>query len=98
MGLTRKWEEDSETSAKTISQFLDRGSQDNSFDIIDKDNEVEFITAHSQAALKYRNKKKKPILIIYPVVYDGLVFPLYYFILPIINDGKKVQYIVRNRR
>jgi hypothetical protein len=60
-------------------------------------NQDEFID-YVEATKKYRNEKKKPILIIYPVVKDELIFPLYYFILPIINGGKKVQYIVRKKR
>jgi hypothetical protein len=98
-GVRRKWEEDLDNSdTRCISQFLDRGSKDNSFDIIDDSNKHEFENNHSQASKKYRNLKKKPILIIYPVVYGGMIFPLFYFILPIINGGKKVEYIVRQNR
>jgi hypothetical protein len=34
----------------------------------------------------------------YPVVDEDFIFPLYYFIIPVINGGKKVQYIVRKNR
>jgi hypothetical protein len=99
-GLTRKWDEqdDDKSDTRTISQFLDRGSKDNSFDIIDEENKKNFEDNHAQANKEYRNLKKKPILIIYPVLYNGLLFPLFYFIIPAINGGKKVQYIVRNNR
>jgi len=99
-GLRRKWNEldDEKSDLRTISQFLDRGSKDNSFDIIDENNKGEFENNHAQSTIKYRNLKKKPILIVYPVLYNGLLFPLFYFIIPAINGGKKVQYIVRNNR
>jgi hypothetical protein len=96
-GLSRKWEENELSKTKTISSFLTGRGIDNSFDIIDESNQYEF-NDYTEATKKYRNKKKKPILIIYPVVNDELIFPLYYFILPVINDGKKVQYIVRKNR
>lgn len=99
-GLTRKWDEkdDDKSDTRTISQFLDRGSKDNSFDIIDEENKKNFEDNHAQANKEYRNLKKKPILIIYPVLYNGIIFPLFYFIIPSINGGKKVQYLVRNSR
>jgi hypothetical protein len=99
-GVRRKWEEleDDESDLRTISQFLDRGSKDNSFDIIDKNNEQNFIDNHSQATIKYRNLKKKPILIIYPVKYNDVIFPLFYFFIPSIKGGKKVQYLIRNNK
>jgi hypothetical protein len=96
-GILRKWEEEENSKTKTISSFLTGRGVDNSFDIIDETNQDEFID-YVEATKKYRNEKKKPILIIYPVVKDELIFPLYYFILPIINGGKKVQYIVRKKR
>lgn len=99
-GLTRKWDEqdDDKSDTRTISQFLDRGSKDNSFDIIDEENKKDFEGNHAQANKKYRNLKKKPILIIYPVLYNDIIFPLFYFIIPSINGGKKVQYLVRKSR
>lgn len=98
-GLVRKWEELENTNdTKTISNFLDRNGIDNSFDIIDSNNENEFIEDYKKANQKYRNQKKIPILIIYPVVYKQMIFPLLYFILPVINGGKKVNYIVRINR
>jgi len=96
-GISRKWEESETSKTKTISSFLTGRGVDNSFDIIDESNKEEFID-YIEATRKYRNEKKKPILIIYPVINNDLIFPLYYFILPIINGGKKVQYIVRNNR
>jgi hypothetical protein len=96
-GLLRKWEEKEETQTKTISSFLTGRGVDNSFDIIDENNKGEF-KDYVLATRKYRNQTKKPILVIYPVVYLGLIFPLYYFIIPIINGGKKVKYIVRKKR
>lgn len=99
-GLRRKWNEteDDKSDLRTISQFLDRNSKDNSFDIIDEDNKEEFESNHARATIKYRNLKKKPILIVYPILYKNLIYPLYYVILPSINGGKKVQYIVRTNR
>ena len=98
-GLVRKWEELENTNdTKTISNFLDRNGIDNSFDIIDSNNEKEFIEDYKKANQKYRNQKKIPILIIYPVVYKQMIFPLLYFTLPVINGGKKVNYIVRINR
>jgi hypothetical protein len=98
-GVLRKWEESetSESETRTISSFLTGRGIDNSFDIIDEQNKDEFID-YIEATRKHRNEKKKPILIIYPAVYLGLIFPLYYFIIPSINGGKKVQYIVRKNR
>ena len=96
-GISRKWEEKETSKTKTISSFLTGRGTDNSFDIIDEKNKDEF-NDYIEATRKYRNEKKKPILIIYPVMYEDLIFPLYYFILPIINGGKKVQYIVRKNR
>ena len=99
-GVKRKWEEieDDTSDLRTISQFLDKGSIDNSFDVIECDNEEEFSNNHSKTTIKYRNLKKKPILIIYPVKYNDLIFPLFYFVIPSIDGGKKVQYLVRNNR
>ena len=98
-GLVRKWEELENTNdTKTISNFLDRNGIDNSFDIIDSNNEKQFIEDYKKANQKYRNQKKIPILIIYPVVYKQMIFPLLYFTLPVINGGKKVNYIVRINR
>ena len=99
-GLRRKWDEpdNDKSDMRTISQFLDRNSKDNSFDIIDENNTDEFENNHAQANVKYRNLKKKPILIVYPVLYNNLIYPLYYIIVPSINGGKKVQYIVRTNR
>ena len=99
-GLTRKWDEpeDDKSDSRTISQFLDRGSKDNSFDIIDEENKNKFEENHAQASKTQRNLKKKPILIVYPVLYKNLIYPLYYVILPSIKGGKKVQYIVRTNR
>ena len=99
-GVRRKWEEtdDIEQDFRTISQFLDRGSKDNSFDIIDEDNIEEFKKNHGLATKNFRNTKKKPIIITYPVIYKEIIFPLFYIIIPSINGGKKVQYIVRNNR
>jgi hypothetical protein len=98
-GVLRKWEEceTSESETRTISSFLTGRGIDNSFDIIDEQNKDDFID-YIEATRKYRNEKKKPILIIYPAVYLGLIFPLYYFIIPSINGGNKVQYIVRKNR
>jgi hypothetical protein len=97
-GVQRKWEDDDIFNTKTISSFLDSGNIDNSFDIINENNENEFIKSPAQTLLKYRSQKKKPILIIYPVLYKDMLFPLLYFIIPIINGGKKVQYLVRKNR
>ena len=99
-GVQRKWEDIplSTPTVKYISQFLDRGSKDNSFDIINRENINEFELNHAQAAKKYRNQQVKPLLIIYPVVYETYVFPLLYFIIPEIKGGEKVVYLVRRNR
>jgi hypothetical protein len=99
-GLKRKWEDDiQDPNTRTISQFLDRGSKDNSFDIIDKENLKEFEGENiSKTTIKYRNLKVKPIFIIYPVVYDKLIFPLFYIIIPSIKNGEKVVYLIRKKR
>jgi hypothetical protein len=99
-GVQRKWNEadDDSSDLRTISNFLDRGSKDNSFDIIDEMNILEFQDNHAKACIKYRNLKKKPIFIIYPVVYNCIVYPLFYIIIPSIEGGNKVQYLVRSNR
>jgi hypothetical protein len=96
-GVLRKWEETEKSDTKIISSFLTGRGVDNSFDLIDQNNKDEFID-YVNATRKYRNLKKKPILIIYPVANRELVFPLYYIIIPSIKGGKKVQYIVRKNR
>lgn len=96
-GVIRKWDESEKSDTRIISSFLTGRGADNSFDIIDDQNKDEFID-YIEASRKYRNEKKKPILIIYPVVNGDFIFPLYYFIIPIINGGRKVQYIVRKNR
>jgi hypothetical protein len=97
MGVIRKCEKSEPSKTIIISSFLTGRGIDNSFDIVDDHNESEFID-YVEATRKYRNQKKKPILIIYPVINEEIIFPLYYFIIPIINGGKKVQYIVRKNR
>jgi hypothetical protein len=97
MGVIRKYEKSEPSKTIIISSFLTGRGIDNSFDIVDDHNESEFID-YVEATRKYRNQKKKPILIIYPVINEEIIFPLYYFIIPIINGGKKVQYIVRKNR
>ena len=96
-GVSRKWEKSEQSNTIIISSFLTGRGYDNTFDIIDDQNKDEFID-YIEASRRYRNEKKKPILIIYPVVNGDFIFPLYYFIIPIINGGKKVQYIVRKNR
>jgi hypothetical protein len=96
-GVSRKSEKSENSDTIIISSFLTGRGFDNTFDIIDDQNKDEF-NDYIEASRKYRNLKKKPILIIYPVVDGDFIFPLYYFIIPVINGGKKVQYIVRKNR
>jgi hypothetical protein len=96
-GVSRKSEKSENSDTIIISSFLTGRGFDNTFDIIDDQNKEEF-NDYIEASRKYRNLKKKPILIIYPVVDEDFIFPLYYFIIPVINGGKKVQYIVRKNR
>lgn len=83
-----------------IESILEGRQKDNIFDIINENNVNEFNGNERKVAQKYRNLHKKPIMLIYPVkdIDNDLLFPLLYFILPVINGGKKVQYIVRNRK
>lgn len=98
-GLRRKWEDHNPTT-KIISQFLDRGSIDNSFDIIDSENMIEFHgDSISKTTIKYRNAKMKPIFIVYPVLLEeNFIFPLFYIIIPTIKNGEKVVYLIRKKR
>lgn len=84
----------------SIKSILEGRQKDNIFDIIDKNNVMEFKGNEKEVAKKYRNLYKKPIMLIYPVedTKRDLLFPLLYFIVPVIKGGKKVQYIVRNIR
>ena len=71
-----------------FKSILDQ-QNDNIFDVIDSDNVSEFISAkeglitQSSVVKKYRNKKKKPILLIYPLqnkkigVFSFIVLFLY---------------------
>jgi len=104
--VKRKWEDVKSGSTENVlffSQILEGRSRDISFDLIDDDNRGSFIIGEitNSDARKYRNEKKKPILVIYPVFNDKdekMLFPLLFFIIPIINGGKKVRYLVRNQR
>ena len=81
--------------------------KDNIFDIIDKSNYDEFVDAktkgikQSDVVKKYRNKSKKPLMLIYPArsnkVNEIDVFPLLYCFIPILDNAQKVTYIIRNK-
>lgn len=92
-GVQRKWESSpkSDDYTKYFSQFLDK-KRDNSFDIIDENNIDDY--RNGKTIQNIRSEKKIPILIIYPVVYEDMSFPLYYFAIPE-GIGEPVDYIVR---
>jgi hypothetical protein len=103
-GLIRTPNEDmNDVNTLTFSKFLDK-DVDNTFDIINNTNiedyENEIDTNKSNKRYLYRNKAKKPILIIYLVSRVKNVnysFPLFYITIPYIDGGQKVRYIIRNR-
>ena len=78
--------------------------KDNIFDIIDKDNYDEYYKPkegrQSDVVKKYRNKLKKPILLIYLAHSNKApeieVFPLFYCFIPALEKTHKVTYILRN--
>jgi len=100
--------EPSEKDFNTIyfKSILDQ-QKDNIFDIIDKSNYDEFVDAktkgikQSDVVKKYRNKSKKPLMLIYPArsnkVEEIDVFPLLYCFIPILDNAQKVTYIIRNK-
>ena len=84
--------------------------KDNIFDIIDKSNYDEFVDAkkekikgkkQSDVVKKYRNKSKKPLMLIYPAqskkANEIQVFPLLYCFIPVLDNAQKVTYIIRNK-
>ena len=84
--------------------------KDNIFDIIDISNYDEFVGAkkektkgkrQSDVVKKYRNKSKKPLMLIYPAQSNKVkeidVFPLLYCFIPILDNAQKVTYIIRNK-
>lgn len=89
-----------------IDTLLDK-DLDNTFDIIDSENIVEYRKAIDEgkgSAFRYklRNESKKAILIIYIVKGEmekskgDISFPVLYLSIP--NVGDAVEYIIRNRR
>jgi hypothetical protein len=76
--------------------------KDNIFDIINQFNLKEFvdeINNKSQLAKTYRNMQKKPLMLIYLASTEKSdidVFPLIYCFIPVIDNIKKVTYIIRN--
>lgn len=98
-------------TTKTIyfKSILDQ-QKDNIFDIINSSNYEEFINAKNDESIrtrqsdvvkKYRNKSKKPLLLIYPTqskhVKEVEIFPLLYCFIPVLNNAQKVTYIIRNK-
>lgn len=76
--------------------------KDNIFDVIDESNEMEYSTGNkSEIVKKYRNKLKKPLLLIYLSASDKApdipVFPLLYFFVPVLDKAEKVTYILRKK-
>jgi len=103
--------EPSEKDFNTIyfKSILDQ-QKDNIFDIIDISNYDEFVGAkkektkgkrQSDVVKKYRNKSKKPLMLIYPAQSNKVkeidVFPLLYCFIPILDNAQKVTYIIRNK-
>jgi hypothetical protein len=94
-----------------LKSILDQ-QKDNIFDIIDNSNYPEFVQAktkkdinnrlrQSDIVKKYRNKSKKPLLVIY-LAQSNLakktdIFPLLYCFIPVLDNTQKVTYIIRNK-
>ena len=55
----------------------------------------------SDVVKKYRNKSKKPLMLIYPAqskkANEIEVFPLLYCFIPVLDNAQKVTYIIRNK-
>ena len=91
-----------------FNSILDQ-QKDNIFDIIDNTNYDEFMKAkednksprQSDVVKKYRNKSKKPLMLIYPTqskkANEIEVFPLLYCFIPVLDNAQKVTYIIRNK-
>ena len=91
-----------------FKSILDQ-QKDNIFDIIDNTNYDEFMKAkednksprQSDVVKKYRNKSKKPLMLIYPAqskkANEIQVFPLLYCFIPVLDNAQKVTYIIRNK-
>jgi hypothetical protein len=84
-----------------FKSILDQ-QKDNIFDVINKDNILEYRENNkSEIAKKYRHKYKKPLLLIYLATSSEakeiIAFPLLYCFIPEIIDAKRVKYIVRNK-
>ena len=100
--VRRKSKSHDNGTTRYFPSILDQ-QNDNIFDIIDKKNIDEYLVSESQAitAKKYRNKSRKPILLVYPAHTESTpeieVFPLLYCFIPIVEGAKKVTYIVRNK-
>ena len=76
-------------------------SKDNLFDVLNDGNIDEFNNSKpSDFIKKYRNKLKKPLLLVYLATCDKSdipYFPLLYFFVPVLDNAEKVTYVVRNR-
>lgn len=110
IGIVKRDESAKSEDNNTIrfNSILDQ-QKDNIFDIIDNTNYDEFIKAkednkrsrQSDVVKKYRNKSKKPLMIIYPVqskkANEIEVFPLLYCFIPLLDHAQKVTYIIRNK-
>ena len=101
--------ETTEKDSDTIyfKSILDQ-QNDNIFDIIDNSNYDEFMKAkkdenkrQADVVKKYRNKSKKPLMLIYPAQTQKAkeigVFPLLYCFIPVLDNAQKVTYIIRNK-
>jgi len=100
---------DNHTNTIYFKSILDQ-QKDNIFDIIDSSNYDEFIDAkkektkgkrQSDIVKKYRDKLKKPLMLIYPAKSNKAentdVFPLLYCFIPTLDNAQKVTYIIRNK-
>ncbi|MFC2148758.1 Z1 domain-containing protein [Bacteroidota bacterium] len=86
-----------------IGSILDR-DKDNTFDILDPSNIQHYINLKGPEKTSYRNKErdksKKGLLIIYPIkgkAETTTIIPAIHLIIPQINNGEKVTYIIRRR-
>lgn len=84
-----------------FKSILDQ-QKDNIFDVINKENVLEYRENNkAEISKKYRNKYKKPLLLIYLATSSEAqeikAFPLLYCFIPEILEAKRVKYIVRNQ-
>jgi hypothetical protein len=91
------YKEISETNTWVFQSIIERGAKDTSFDLIDENNVNDFKDKPEDKVKHIRDEKKKPLLLIYPVIFPNknFLFPLLYIFYPRISDSKSVNFIVR---